>query len=102
MIEILLSVLVVAATLTLIVSPFVRGVEESADAADRVALETAKQAKYREIRDAEIDYRAGKLNEQEWRETDDDLRREALAILAEIDEAEDSNSPQSQSGATTH
>ena len=48
-------------------------------------LEARKEAKYREIRDAELDHAAGKLSEQDFRRQDAELRREAIAILKEID-----------------
>jgi hypothetical protein len=48
-------------------------------------LEARKEAKYREIRDAEMDHAAGKLSEEEWRRQDAELRREAIAILKEFD-----------------
>jgi hypothetical protein len=55
----------------------------------RVAeLEARKEAKYREIRDAEMDHAAGKLSEEEWRRQDAELRREAIAILKELDRVE--------------
>jgi flagellar biosynthesis/type III secretory pathway M-ring protein FliF/YscJ len=54
----------------------------------RVDLEAAKQAKYREIRDAELDHRMGKLSEADWRETDRELRAEAAEILRRLDELE--------------
>jgi hypothetical protein len=50
-------------------------------------LEARKEAKYREIRDAELDYRTGKLSREDHRALDRTLRREALAILEEIDRA---------------
>jgi hypothetical protein len=50
------------------------------------ALEIQKEAKYREIRDAEMDFRSGKLSEDDYRSLDRALRREAIAILREIDE----------------
>jgi hypothetical protein len=52
----------------------------------RAALEAAKEAKYREIRDAELDYRMGKLTEADYRLTDRELRAQAIAILRELDE----------------
>ena len=52
----------------------------------RAALEAAKEAKYREIRDAELDFRMGKLNEADYRTTDRELRAQAIAILRELDE----------------
>jgi hypothetical protein len=51
----------------------------------RAGLEAAKEAKYREIRDAELDHRMGKLSEADWRATDRELRAQAIAILKEID-----------------
>jgi hypothetical protein len=51
----------------------------------RAALEAAKEAKYREIRDAELDHRMGKLSEADWRATDRELRAQAIEILKEID-----------------
>ena len=50
-------------------------------------LEARKEAKYREIRDAELDYRTGKLSQEDHRALDRSLRREAIAILEEIDRA---------------
>jgi hypothetical protein len=54
---------------------------------DTAALEAAKEAKYREIRDAELDFRTGKLSEADWREVDGTLREEAVEILGRLDAA---------------
>ena len=51
------------------------------------ALEAAKEAKYREIRDAELDRRTGKLSEEDWRDLDAQLRAEAVEILRRLDQA---------------
>src|SRR3954464_15582869 len=51
----------------------------------RAALEAAKEAKYREIRDAELDYRMGKLTEADFKTTDRELRAQAIEILRELD-----------------
>ena len=51
----------------------------------RASLEAAKEAKYREIRDAELDHRMGKLSEADWRATDRELRAQAIEILRAID-----------------
>ena len=62
---------------------------EHREAAERrVALEAAKEAKYREIRDAELDFRMGKLSEADYRVTDRELRAQAITILAQIDALE--------------
>ena len=58
----------------------------SAEAADdRAALEAAKEAKYREIRDAELDYRTGKLAREDWEQLDAALRAEAVEILRRLE-----------------
>jgi hypothetical protein len=51
-------------------------------------LRAAKEAKYREIRDAELDHRMGKLSERDWKSVDNDLRGEAIEILRELDALE--------------
>ena len=43
-------------------------------ARERAELEAARDAKYAEIRDAELDYRTGKLSEADWRALDRQLR----------------------------
>ena len=48
-------------------------------------LEAAKEAKFREIRDAELDYRTGKLSREDWRALDASLRAEAVELLRRID-----------------
>ena len=47
----------------------------------------ARDAKYAEIRDAELDYRTGKLSEEDWRTIDAQLRAEAADILRRLDRA---------------
>jgi flagellar biosynthesis/type III secretory pathway M-ring protein FliF/YscJ len=51
----------------------------------RADLEAAKDAKYREIRDLEMDLRTGKLSEEDWRALDRELRAEAVDILHALD-----------------
>jgi hypothetical protein len=59
---------------------------EDAEAVHRDDLEAAKEAKYREIRDAELDFRTGKLSEEDWRALDRELRAEAMELLRRLDE----------------
>ncbi len=47
----------------------------------RIALEAGREAKYREIRDTELDYRTGKLSQEDFAATDGALRAEAVEIL---------------------
>jgi hypothetical protein len=51
----------------------------------REELEAAKEAKYLEIRDAEMDFAMGKLSEADHRALDRQLRGEAVEILRELD-----------------
>jgi predicted outer membrane protein len=44
-------------------------------------LEAAREAKYREIRDAELDHRTGKLSDEDYQAIDNSLRTEAVEIL---------------------
>ncbi|HUA06601.1 MAG TPA: hypothetical protein VMB27_22030 [Solirubrobacteraceae bacterium] len=50
-------------------------------------LEAAREAKYRELRDAELDHRTGKLSDADYEELDRTLRAEAIEILHGIDRA---------------
>jgi len=47
----------------------------------RTEADARKEAKYREIRDAELDHAAGKLSDEDFALLDAELRREALEIL---------------------
>ena len=47
-------------------------------------LEALKEAKYREIRDAELDHAAGKLSDEDFAILDAELRREAVEILDRV------------------
>ena len=84
----LLVIVVVLALVVLVVSAPLRTRrgEERAESAERAELEAARDAKYREIRDAELDFRTGKLSERDWREVDRGLRAEAVEILRRLDE----------------
>jgi hypothetical protein len=85
---VLLTMLALALTLWVISGPLRGGAErEEVELAARIAdLKAAKEARYREIRDAEMDYRTGKLSEEDWRALDRELRAEAVEILRKLDE----------------
>jgi hypothetical protein len=55
----------------------------------RTELEAARDAKYREIRDAELDHQTGKLSDQDFRATDSTLRAEAIELLRQLDALDD-------------
>jgi hypothetical protein len=84
MMELLLTAILLGAVVAIIAGPLRRG-GGHAEAREREALETAKDAKYREILDAELDFRTGKLSEADYREVDRQLRAEASALLGRLD-----------------
>ncbi len=50
-------------------------------------LEAAREAKYSEIREAELDHQMGKLSDEDFETVDGALRSEAIEILAALDAA---------------
>lgn len=62
-----------------------RGEGSTTEDPEIAALEAAREAKYREIRDAEIDRESGKLSEEDFAELDAELRRDAVAILDRLE-----------------
>jgi hypothetical protein len=50
-------------------------------------LEASREAKYREIRDAELDHSTGKLSDEDFRSLDGALRSQAIDILKALDRA---------------
>lgn len=61
---------------------------ESDAAGDVAELEAARDAKYREIRDAELDHRTGKLSDEDYHAIDRALRAEAIEILRALDRSD--------------
>jgi hypothetical protein len=82
-----LALIFLAAVVAVVVAmPFRHpGRAEAHEDAQRAELEAAKEAKYREIRDAELDHQMGKLSEEDWRAVDRELRGEAIEILRRLD-----------------
>jgi flagellar biosynthesis/type III secretory pathway M-ring protein FliF/YscJ len=93
--EIALALLLVAVVAWFVTAPLRRaegrdGAGEGAGATEDPAiadLEARKEAKYREIRDAELDREQGKLSDADWRRQDAELRRQAIEILKRLDRA---------------
>ena len=57
------------------------------DTAEIAELEAAREAKYREIRDAELDHSTGKLSDADFEALERTLRAEAVEILHALDRA---------------
>jgi flagellar biosynthesis/type III secretory pathway M-ring protein FliF/YscJ len=86
-----LLILIVLAGAVYLVSAPLRAARQPDDArrldAEVDELEAEREAKYREIRDAELDLRTGKLSDADHAAIDTSLRTEAVAILHRLDEA---------------
>jgi flagellar biosynthesis/type III secretory pathway M-ring protein FliF/YscJ len=85
------AVMVVLCAVVLVVAqPLRRGPEamERQDSARVRDLEAAREAKYQEIRDAELDARLGKLSPEDHRALERQVRAEAIDILRELGELE--------------
>jgi hypothetical protein len=82
-------VIVLAALLlvVLVVSAPLRREARTDAGPDLADLEAAREAKYREIRDAELDRRTGKLSDADFEAVDERLRAEAIEILRALDRA---------------
>src|SRR5579875_1361075 len=92
--DFLLFLVIMAAVIVFVSRPLWRvshgasRVEASPARATQMAdLEAAREAKYREIRDAELDHRTGKLSEEDFQAVDSALRAEAVAILHRLERA---------------
>jgi hypothetical protein len=88
----LIVLVILTAVVVFVTAPLRRVVGASrapnpADAANLAELEAAREAKYRELRDAELDHRTGKLSDADYDEVDRTLRGEAIEILHDIDRA---------------
>ena len=86
-VDLLLIIVVLTLIVVVVGAPLRRrGAEQAGEDAERAELEARREAKYREIRDAELDHRTGKLSEDDWRAQDRALRAEAVDILRRLDE----------------
>jgi len=88
LVAVLVAVVVALAFLTWFVGAPLRNPSAGEPAIDsrRRALEAARDAKYQEIRDNELDYRTGKLSDEDFRTIDRQLRAEAVEILRLLDD----------------
>jgi hypothetical protein len=85
----ILFVLVAAVAAGWVIARPLRGehaeAEDAALAARLEDLEASKESRYREIREAEMDFRTGKLSEADYKAIDRQLRQEAMEILRQLD-----------------
>jgi hypothetical protein len=86
-VELALFSLILLAAAALITAPLRSVRAGDAHRLEIEALEAARDAKLREIREAELDLRTGKLSRADHERVDRALRAEALALLENIDAA---------------
>jgi flagellar biosynthesis/type III secretory pathway M-ring protein FliF/YscJ len=89
-VQFLLVLLVLVVAVAVISAPLrrPRRAPEDEAAASLAGVEAAREAKYREIRDAELDFRTGKLSREDWERIDRELRAEAIEILRTLEDAQ--------------
>jgi hypothetical protein len=88
MLELLLAVAIVTLVAWFVTAPLRAGPsQDEGDPAEAelADLEARKEAKYREIRDAEADHASGKLSDEDFKRLDRELRGEAIDILKKLD-----------------
>ncbi|MGA9875502.1 MAG: hypothetical protein WBQ21_06815 [Solirubrobacteraceae bacterium] len=101
----LLTLVLLAAVIAVVSGPLlaVRKPTES-QAPRRDELEAAREAKYREIRDVELDYRTGKLSREDFEAVNGTLRAEAIEILNRLEalerEKDGQNEPADRAGGS--
>jgi hypothetical protein len=93
-VEFLIVLAVLAVVVFVVVAPLWRGRDagptsraQADDRAELADLQAAREAKYREIRDAELDHRTGKLSDADYEAIDRALRAEAIEILRALQDA---------------
>lgn len=91
----LIALVLILVVVAIVTSPWRRSAA-AADAAhagetstEREDLEAARDSKYREIRDAELDHQTGKLSDADFEAVDSTLRSEAITILRKLDRLHD-------------
>jgi hypothetical protein len=89
--EFVIVLVVLALVVLVITGPLRKAYRPSGNDAAAIArldeLEAAREAKYREIRDAELDHRTGKLSDADYEAIDRALRAEAVEIMHALDRA---------------
>ncbi len=90
--EFVIVLVVLAVVVFVVTAPLRRQNGEAsavaAPAGNLAELEAERDAKYREIRDADLDHRTGKLSDADYEQLDRTLRAEAVEIMHAIDRAQ--------------
>jgi hypothetical protein len=88
MLQFLIVLAILAVVVVVVTAPLRRDPPPVDPGTSQVAeLEAAREAKYREIRDAELDHNTGKLSDADFEAVEQALRAEAVEILHALDSA---------------
>jgi len=85
-----LTLVLLAAVIAVVSGPLLSTRKPAAEpeAPQRAELQAAREAKYREIRDTDLDYRTGKLSREDFEAVNGALRAEAVEILDKLETLE--------------
>ena len=93
MLAFLVVLAVLFAVVALVSAPLRQARRATEPSTERAELEAARDAKYREIRDAELDRATGKLSEADFRAIDAELRADAVVILDRLERLDGAQAP---------
>jgi len=82
---IILASLLTVGVLVFILSVRAKDLPEPAPVSPFEHLDERKAAIYENLRDLQFEYRVGKLSDQDYQQTKQDLQKELAGVLAEID-----------------
>jgi hypothetical protein len=85
MVAFLVVVAILIAVVLLVSAPLRAGRRGPEPSGELTELNARREAKYREIRDAELDRATGKLSDRDFRAIDAQLRAEAIEVLDRIE-----------------
>jgi hypothetical protein len=93
-VEIVFGIVLFACVAAFVLYPLFRsGDAPTGEDPELADLEARREAKYREIRDAQLDLAAGKLSQEDFDRQDAELRREAVEILHRLDAVKGREAP---------
>jgi hypothetical protein len=102
---VVLTLVLLAAVMLVVSAPLRSGGQDEPETPQHADLQAAREAKYREIRDTELDYRTGKLSSEDFKAVNGTLRAEAIEILDKLEsleaggeESSETSSPEASSG----
>ena len=86
----LLTLMLLAAVMAVVSRPLLTAHKpEEPGRPQHSELEAEREAKYREIRDTELDYRTGKLSQADYEAVNGALRAEAVEILDKLESSDE-------------